>query len=144
MLAILGFKSENVKKYRNLFHGMTKEKKMAPKSKSLQVSLENVKKYNGSKCQEAIAFYSDYNNALKEMVRVTKQWIIIVVGNRVLARTSFDNATITIDLLKNVGVNLHHHYVRELRKKRIPNLGGDGGGINFEHVLVFKNKFSNF
>ncbi len=138
MLAFLGFDGEELKKYRNLFHGMDKTDKNPIKSNSLLHSLSNVLKQDKTKYQEAVAFYADYSKALEEMKRVVKKWIIIVVGNRVLARTAFDNTAITVDIFKNINVNLHDHYTREISKKRIPNLGGDGGGINLEHVLVFK------
>ena len=138
MLAFLGFDGEELKKHRNLFHGMDRVAKNPPKSKSLSLSLSNVLKQDESKYQEAVAFYADYAKTLEEMKRVVKKWIIIVVGNRVLARTAFDNAAITVDVFKNLGVELHDHYTREINKKRIPNLGGDGGGISLEHVLVFK------
>ena len=32
-----------------------------------------------------------------------------------------------------------YYFQRELPKKRIANLGGDGGGGNLEHILVFKH-----
>jgi DNA modification methylase len=138
MLAFLGFGDEELKEYRNLFHGMDKNEKNPPKSRALSLSLENVLKQDKSKYQEAVAFYADYAKTLEEMRRVVKKWVIIVIGNRVLARTAFDNAAITVDIFRNLGVELHDHYTREIRKKRIPNLGGDGGGITLEHVLVFK------
>lgn len=136
MLSFLGFTPEKIKSYRSLFHGMTKEDKKAPKSASLARSLRNIE-MKKDKHKEAVAFYADYAQGLSEMTRVTRKKIIIVVGNRVLARTEFDNAAITIEIFKNLGIELEHHYTRELKKKRIANLGGDGGGINIEHVLVF-------
>ena len=72
------------------------------------------------------------------MSRVIRKNIIIVIGNRVLSRTQFDNAQITVDFFKNIGIDLKHHYTRELRKKRIANMGGDGGGIAKEHILIFE------
>ena len=143
MLAFLGFDGEELKKHRNLFHGMDKIDKNPPKSKTLSLSLSNVFKQDESKYQEAVAFYADYAKTLEEMKRVVKKWIIIVIGNRVLARTAFDNVAITVDIFKNLGVELHDHYTREISKKRIPNLGGDGGGISLEHVLVFKKEFQH-
>lgn len=138
MLAFLGFDNESLKKHRSLFHGMEKMAKNPPKSTSLKHSLAHVHKIDEDKYIEAVAFYADYAVALAEMKRVTQKWIIVVIGNRVLARTAFDNAAITVEFFKNIGVNLHDHYTREIKKKRIPNLGGDGGGISLEHVLVFK------
>jgi DNA modification methylase len=138
MLSILGFSPEEIKEHRSMFLGVVTKGKKPPKSKSLEKSLENVLAQRPEKYDEAVAFYSDYARGLAEMSRVVRDNIVIVIGNRVLARTEFDNAAITVDIFKTLGVSLEHHYTRELRKKRIPNLGGDGGGINLEHILVFK------
>jgi DNA modification methylase len=138
MLSILGLTPEEIKERRSLFLGVTTKDKKPPKSESLELSLENIMKVKPEKYSEAVAFYDDYAKGLDEMVRVVKDKIIIVIGNRVLGRTQFDNALITIDVMRNSGVELEHHYTRELKKKRIPNLGDDGGGINLEHILVFK------
>ena len=64
------------------------------------------------------------------MVRVVKERIILVVGNRVLSRTTFDNANITVELLNTLGIKLQHYYQRSLKKKRIFDFGADGGGMN--------------
>ncbi|MBW8050082.1 MAG: hypothetical protein FVQ77_07035 [Cytophagales bacterium] len=138
MLAWLGFAPDDIKKHKDLFLGAEKNNKISPESESLAISLENINNRNTKHYKEAVAFYHDYDLGLKEMVRVTKKWIIIVIGNRVLSRTQFNNAQITVDLLNNHGVELKHHYTRELRKKRMMNLGNDGGGISKEHILVFK------
>lgn len=102
------------------------------------MSLENVEQRSETHHKEAVSFYYDYNLGLREMKRVARKNIIIVIGNRVLSRTQFDNAQITVDFFDNLGVKLKHHYTRELRKKRIANLGDDGGGIAQEHILVFE------
>jgi tRNA G10 N-methylase Trm11 len=138
MLIWLGFQPSEIKRCRSMFLGLSKEATPLPPSKTLTRSLENVRLKDEMKLQEAIAFYSDYYRALSEMVRVTRETIVIVIGNRVLARTVFDNANITLELCKTLGVNLHHSYQRTLPKKRIANLGADGGGTNTEHVLVFR------
>lgn len=136
MLYFLGY--ENLKMYKERFLGGVKEKKNVPPSASLQKSLKNVFQRNQIHYKEAVAFYSDYYMALMEMKRVTTDRIIIVIGNRVLSRTSFDNANITIEMFEHLGVDLEYHFQRILPKKRIANLGGDGGGGNIEHILVFK------
>jgi site-specific DNA-methyltransferase (cytosine-N4-specific) len=138
MLHFLGYDDNKIKEYKNLFHGSVKEDKKPLDSASLNKSLLNVKKNSEEKYIEAVAFYHDYEDGLKEMARVTNKWIIIVIGNRVLSRTEFDNVSITIEIFDKMGIHLQDHLTRELKKKRIPNLGGDGGGINLEHILVFK------
>lgn len=139
MLEWIGYSKEEISDYKKLFLGSSKELNTLPKSDSLEQSLSNVAKRNSNNhYNEAVSFYYDYNLGLMEMSRVVRKYIIIVIGNRVLSRTQFDNAQITVDFLKNIGINLKHHYTRELRKKRIANMGGDGGGIAKEHILVFQ------
>lgn len=137
MLYFLGY--EDLKEYKKKFLGGDKENKVIPPSTSLSESLKNVYERNQVHFREAVAFYSDYYLALQEMKRVTTDRIIIVVGNRVLSRTFFDNAKITVEMLEHLGVKLDYYFQRELPKKRIANLGGDGGGGNVEHILVFKH-----
>lgn len=136
MLYFLGY--ENLKPYKNLFLGGVKDHKTPPPSNSLEESLEHVLQRNEDHYKEAVAFYRDYYTALNEMVRVASDRIIIVVGNRVLSRTVFDNAKITVEMLASLGVPLEHYFQRTIPKKRIANLGNDGGGSNQEHILIFK------
>ena len=138
MLEWLGYSKESINDHKKLFLGASKEINKVPKSASLEASLKNVEQRSATHYKEAVSFYYDYDLGLREMSRIAKKYIIIVIGNRVLSRTQFDNAQITVDCFKNLGVELKHHYTRELRKKRIANLGGDGGGIAKEHVLVFE------
>ena len=139
MLEWLGYSKEEINNHKKLFLGASKELNSLPKSESLEQSLENVAKRNSNNhYNEAVSFYHDYNLGLLEMSRVIRKNIIIVIGNRVLSRTQFDNAQITVDFFKNIGIDLKHHYTRELRKKRIANMGGDGGGIAKEHILIFE------
>ena len=138
MLEWLGYTKEEISSYKKMFLGASKEINELPKSESLKTSLGNVKQRNSTHYKEAVSFYYDYNLGLEEMARVVRKNIIIVIGNRVLSRTQFNNAQITVDFFNNIGIKLKHHYTRELRKKRIANLGADGGGIAKEHILVFE------
>jgi hypothetical protein len=137
MLEWLGHSKEEINEHKKLFLGASKLINTIPNSESLRQSLENVETRNQNQFKEAVSFYYDYNQGLMEMKRVVRKYIIIVIGNRVLSRTQFNNAQITVDFFKNMGVSLQHHYTRDLRKKRIANLGSDGGGIAKEHILVF-------
>ena len=138
MLYFLGYDDTNIKQYKNLFLGELKDNKIVPPSNNLRESLNNVLNRNETHYKEGVAFYNDYYYALIEMCRVVQHRIIIVIGNRVLSRTHFDNPAITIELLDSLGIVLEHHFERTLPKKRIANLGGDGGGGNTEHILVFR------
>lgn len=137
MLYFLGY--EDLKEYKKQFLGGDKGNKEIPPSDSLLESLENVYWRNQIHYKEAVAFYSDYYMALKEMKRVASDRIIIVIGNRVLSRTAFENAKITVEMFEHLGLDLECYFQRTLPKKRIANLGGDGGGGKIEHILVFKH-----
>lgn len=91
---------------------------------------------------ELSAFYHDYNLALREMVRVTSDKIVIVIGNRVLNNRVVNNARITTELFSNHQMRLVNHFIRDLPSKRIPRFGKisnvNGGCIDREDILVYK------
>lgn len=141
MLEWLGMPTDAINFQKSRFLGGTKSGKVMPPSMTLQIAASKVRERNKKHYQDALAFYADYYQALIEMKRVVTDWIIIVIGNRVLSRTLFDNANITLELYNSsADVELVDYYSRTIRKKRIPNLGGDGGGINVEHILIFRKK----
>lgn len=92
-----------------------------------------------------LAFYGDYYNALKEMIRVTRENVIIVIGNRVLKQIVIENGKITAELMDSLGWKLAERYERTLPSKRLPKLRrelshGFGGAIDKEDILVFREK----
>lgn len=141
MLYWLGYKLDDISLYKKRFLGAEPQ---IPRDwnpdifPSIKWSLLKVGERSEQQYNEALAFYSDYYKGLREMVRVTQKFIVIVIGDRVLSRTFFDNGRITMEFMENLGAPLHHYFKREIKKKRIPNLGSDGGGIAVEHVLVFE------
>ncbi len=141
MLEWLGMSRSTINENKKRFLGGDKKGKKLPPSMTLYVAASKVKERSQKHYKDAAAFYSDYYQSLLEMRRVASNWIIIVIGNRVLSRTLFDNANITLELFKTIGnVKFVDYYSRTIRKKRMPNLGGDGGGTNKEHILIFKKR----
>ncbi|NJN95145.1 MAG: hypothetical protein HC875_14075 [Anaerolineales bacterium] len=139
MLEWLGLSPTVIDQHKRWFLGGNHKNKTLPPSMTLHVAASNVLNRSTKHYQDAVAFYADYYEALKEMKRVVSNWIIIVIGNRVLSRTLFDNANITLELFNSIGgVKFVDYYSRNIRKKRIPNLGTDGGGISVEHILAFR------
>lgn len=117
--------------------------KIPPESKTLKKLLTAIKS-NQKNVNEAVSFYYDYNNALKEMSRVTNDKIVIVIGNRVLNKKIINNADITTELFENLGVKLSEHFKRDLPSKRIPRFGDtkfiQGGQIDKEDILIYSLK----
>lgn len=138
MLEWLGYSKEEIRQYKSKHLGGMLDDKQTPPSPTLNSCLEHVKEKSHQHYREAVAFYADYYASLREMSRVSKEYVIIVIGNRVLSRTVFDNGHITLELMKNIGIELQDYYQRALVRKRIPNLGYDGGGIATEHILIFR------
>jgi tRNA G10 N-methylase Trm11 len=139
MLYFLGYPLEEISRHRRAFLGGVNAAHLSlPPSEYLLKAVEQIEIVSPRLAKDAISFYSDYSKALAEMVRVVSDRVVIVIGNRVLGRTVLDNAKISLELMNQNGARLEYYYQRVFRKKRIPNLGSDGGGSNVEHVLVFR------
>jgi len=140
MLYFLGVHAPELKEHRERFLGCGKSTippRWAP-SAALTAVLKACESTSPRLHRDAEQFYFDYFQALQRLTRVTAKRIVIVTGDRVLARTFINNGKITSDFLTSLGWPLEHYYTREIKKKRIANLGGDGGQISREHVLVHR------
>ncbi len=140
MLYWLGYSLDALKEQRKFFLGCSGSHIVAvPPSGTLARTLDLLAQ-KGTYRRQALSFYQDYYAALVRLARVVEEQIIIVIGDRVLGRTRINNGHITTEMLDSVGFGLQHYYTRELKKKRIANLGGDGGGTSIEHILVYKRR----
>lgn len=137
MLRWLGYSSENIKKSKDQTLGWGKAERITPNSLTLERALNAISEFPAS-VKEAIAFYADYQSALAEMARVTRGPVVIVIGQRVLRDTIFDNGAITIELMQNIGVSLVEAFHRTLPSKRLPKMRKFGAAINREAILVFR------
>ncbi|PZS04168.1 MAG: hypothetical protein DLM69_02165 [Candidatus Chloroheliales bacterium] len=143
MLYWLGFSLDELKEQRKLFLGCSGQNTAnlpTLPSITLQRTLELLTKQKEQHYREALSFYHDYHRALDRIASVVEKRLIIVIGDRVLSRTYINNGHITTELLEALGFGLEHYYTRELKKKRIANLGGDGGGTSIEHILVYQHR----
>ena len=110
-----------------------------PPSEMLKGVLTRLEQRNQTHCKQARVFYHDYYNALRTISSIVEARAIIIIGDRVLSRTHINNGRITTEMMDTLGFGLEHYYTREIKKKRIPNLGGDGGGTSVEHILVYRH-----
>lgn len=138
MLYWVGHSLDDISVAKGRFMGADVGERPIPPSRTLELCLESIQTKSQRHYLEGLAFYADYYKALEQMLRVVRKRVIIVIGDRVLARTFIDNGRITVELAQSLGATFEHYYSRNFRKKRIPNLGGDGGGGNVEHIIVLR------
>jgi DNA modification methylase len=143
MLYWLGYDRESVIFSRKLTLGSKKQSTVELDSPTLEKAFNNIQINSGSK--SGYEFYQDYFLGLQQMVRVTKQNIIIVIGNRILKSIIIENGLITTELMSSLGCKLVKHFNRTLPSKRLPKLRRDinhgfGGSIDKEDILIFKSK----
>ena len=137
MLYWLGFTKKQIHQAKNESLGWDKKNNVIPYSATLIESLDKISNYPPS-VTEAVNFYADYYEALKGMANATRDRIIIVIGQRVLQNTVFDNGKITAELMANIGITLERVFGRLLPSKRLPKMREYGAAINRETILVFK------
>lgn len=139
MLYWIGVPLDEQKRHKERFLGsMSNGVAAIPDNPTLHQLLEIIGSRKALHHKEASSFYSDYYASLNSMASVVRERIIVIIGDRVLCRTKINNGHITTELMQALGWSLEHYYNRVLKKKRIANLGGDGGGISLEHIMVFR------
>jgi site-specific DNA-methyltransferase (cytosine-N4-specific) len=137
MLYWLGYRREQIRASKEHSLGWGKSERAVPPSRTLLESLERMSD-NPTAMYEAVAFYADYYRALRELVRVAKSRIIIVIGNRVLHKQVLDNAQVTAELMDAIGVQLEEFHFRRLPTKRLPKMREFGAAIDQESILIFR------
>jgi len=143
MLYWLGYTRDSINLSRKLTLGSKKQPKTELDSPTLEKAFKKIEVFSGS--TDGYEFYQDYFLGLQQMVRVTKENIIIVIGNRILKSTIIENGLITTELMSSLGCKLVKHFNRTLPSKRLPKLRRDvthgfGGSIDKEDILIFKSK----
>jgi site-specific DNA-methyltransferase (cytosine-N4-specific) len=149
MLYWLGYDKEEIHAAKQRFLGEERTGKVPPRSPTLSAAIALIREHpipsNPRAEAECVAFYSDYQDAVREMARVCSGKIAIVIGDRRLSETFIDNARITTDFMETVGFHLVEYHHRVIDKKRIPVMQpghgqrdrSGGGLINREHTLIY-------
>lgn len=140
MLYWLGNGESDLRQLNSKALGLKTSNKIPPISATLREAIARMSKPN--LIREAICFYADYWDALKEIARVTNQRIIVVIGHRILDGVQINNPDITTDFMQALGWQLEIRYQRTIRKKRINRKMGfgnnaQGGTIDSEAILVY-------
>ena len=137
MLHWLGYSREQIQTSKDASLGWGKWNRIVPPSPSLHQTVSRFSDEPGP-VREAVAFYADYYAALQQMARVTRDRIIVVIGNRVLNKQTFHNGQITVELMDALGVPLEVCHYRKLPTKRLPKMREAGAAIDQEYILVFR------
>lgn len=137
MLYWLGYSHQDIQSTKDQSLGWGKTERLVPPSRTLIDSLSGLSE-NPRAVWEATAFYGDYYDTLRQIVRVTRDRVVIVIGNRVLNQRVLDNAQITIEMMDALGMSLEAHHNRQLPSKRLPKMREAGAAIDREAILVFQ------
>lgn len=142
MLFWLGYTRETVAEARKKTLGHAIEDTILP-SETLNQAFALIKELGGDEI--GMKFYQDYYVGLQQMIRITREFIIIVIGNRILKQTLIANGDATVELMNSLGCKLYRRFKRNLPSKRLPKLRreethGFGGAIDKEEILIFKVK----
>ena len=137
MLHWLGYSRQEIQSSKDATLGWGKWNRTVPPSPSLHQTVSRFSDQPGP-VREAIAFYADYFDALRQMARVTRNRIIVVIGNRVLNKQMLHNGQITVELMDALGVPLETCHYRKLPTKRLPKMRAAGAAIDQEYILVFR------
>ncbi len=92
---------------------------------------------------KVIRFFKGYLEFLEQISRITKQYVIITLGNRTVDGVSIDLTTITKMFLERHGYNLIEVAKRNIQSKRMPKLVSQVNkkpvsSMNEEFVLVMQ------
>ena len=144
MLYWLGIGDESLSKMRGGSLGAKNGQQKIPSSKTLKNAISKMSKPN--LIEEAVRFYVDYLEALKEITRVTSERVVITIGHRILNAVHIDNPNITTELMNSIGWRLEDRFNRKIRKKRLNRKMGfgnnaKGGTIDTEAILVYTSSY---
>lgn len=104
---------------------------------------ENYSDVSDSKKKKLVSYFNDYFKILDEMTRITKNYIIMTLGNRTVDGINIDLTNITIRYLKSKGFKNQEILERDLISKRIPSKvsrvnNKAVSSMNKEYVIVMK------
>lgn len=100
------------------------------------------------KQKKVISFFSDYFLFLDEICRVTKQYIVLTLGNRTVDGVRIDLTEITKNYLELLGFKNIQELTRDIPRKRIPATTSKVNNqsvqsMNKEYVIIHKKSMTN-
>lgn len=118
-------------------------------SDSLSQTISTLQQKDGRNV-DAINFFEDYYQVMKECYRVLKpdSYIVWVVANRTMSRVNIPTHLITKELCENIGFEFESNIPREIPSRTMPlknapeNISGhDGELMSDENIIVMKKNY---
>lgn len=100
--------------------------------------LKDIFRYDETRIKDALPFFFDYLDALKEMHRVLRaqSYCCIVVGDRSIRKKRLDMEKVTVELAKEAGFAHKTSFFREIPQKLIPWVTPTGQTISKESIVI--------
>jgi DNA modification methylase len=100
--------------------------------------MKDILRYDESRIKDALPFFFDYLDALKEMYRVLKtpSYCCIVIGDRSIRKKRLDMEKVTVELAEETGFNHKTSFFREIPQKLIPWTTPTGKTISRESIVI--------
>lgn len=116
----------------------TKEMLESLPSPTASTLLKDILNYDEKRVKDALPFFFDYLNALKEMYRVLKpnSRCCIVIGDRSIRKKLLDMEKVTVELSKAVGFTHETSFFRQIPQKLIPWTTPTGKTISRESIVI--------
>jgi site-specific DNA-methyltransferase (cytosine-N4-specific) len=115
---------------------------------AIRLIMPYLQRIGDSKQRKVIRFFNDYFFFLDELCRVTKNHIVLTLGNRTVDRVNIDLTNITVKYLENKGFRNEKILEREIPIKRIPRTTSRVGSkpvksINSEYVIIHTKQLNH-
>jgi len=100
--------------------------------------MKDILRYDENRIRDALPFFFDYLNALREMHRVlrTHSNCCIVIGDRSIRKKRLDMEKVTLELAKEAGFAHKTSFFREIPQKLIPWTTPTGETISRESIVI--------
>ncbi len=104
--------------------------------------LKEIARNDQERVKQALPFFFDYLNSLREMHRVLKAdgSCCIVIGDRSIRRKLLDMEKVTIELAQSAGFDHTKSFFREIPMKLIPWKTPTGKTISRESIIILSRK----
>ena len=115
-----------------------KEQLEALPSPTASTLMKDILTYDEDRIRDALPFFCDYLNALKEMHRILRanSHCCIVIGDRSIRKKRLDMEKVTVELAEEAGFAHKASFFREIPQKLIPWTTPTGETISRESIVI--------